>query len=284
MFFNDKSRLYQVFQYLINFINKKKILYYNNKFHYNINFSKHEERKIVENQIKNHLEDFVSLRVSDIMIPRSDMIVVPSSIDLEKLCDTFIEYSFTRIPVYNKIPDEIIGFVHLKDFLPYVRNNEGFDIHKIIRKIIYIPRSTKCIDLLIKMRKETTHISVVIDEYGGTEGLIMIELLIEKIVGDIRDEHDIERPEQIQIHKISNNSYMLDARTSIEKIKSSIEDIDWLHNQNGEYETIGGFVLSHLGRMPTKGEVIKDDNRFEIEIIDTDMRKIKMIRLTVFEN
>lgn len=260
----------------------------NNRPDHTANSPKEEERRLVEAQIRDHLDDFSDLRVSDVMIPRPDIVAVPSDITLDELYDRFIESSLTRIPVYNRTPDEIIGFIHVKDFLPYLKSEgqpaTGFEINKIIRKIIYMPRSTKCIDLLIKMRKETTHIAVIIDEYGGTEGLVMIELLIEQIIGDIRDEHDGDKPEPVQIHKLSTNCYMVDARASIEKVKGQVgDDADWLHTEDGEYETIGGFILSHLGRIPNRGEIITDGSNFEIEVMELDVRRIKLVKLTIIQ-
>ncbi len=248
--------------------------------------TKHTDNSTPEQQILKHLVDFRDLKVSEIMIPRPEIISVKNDIRVQELYDIFTETSFTRVPVHNGTTDEMIGFIHVKDFLPYTSPGgnhvaQDFDISKILRKLIYVPRSTKCIDLLNKMRKEATHIAVILDEYGGTEGIAMIELLIEEIVGDIRDEHDIGKTTPTLITKTGKNSYLIDARATIEKIEEVIGERNWLSDEEGEYETIGGFILSYLNRIPTKGESFTHHSNAKIDIVEAEPRRVKLVKLVL---
>ena len=228
----------------------------------------------LDNSEKNMLENLLSfreLRVGEVMIPRTDLIGIENEEVFEEIKKRFIETGYTRMPVYRGNLDDIIGFIHIKDVMPYMDGQKPFKIQDIMRKIIYSPRSTKCVDLLSHMRGETTHIAVVLDEYGGTEGMVLIENLVEKIVGDIPDEHDKDK--KIFIKQIDVNSFSIDARASIQDVEDKIGI--GISNEDGEYETFGGFILSYLDRVPTKGEKIYHDSGIEIEILDAEPRKIK---------
>ena len=228
----------------------------------------------LENSEKHMLENLLSfreLRVGEVMIPRTDLIGIESEAKFEEIKKHFIETGYTRMPVYRVNLDDIIGFVHIKDVMPYMDGTKSFKLSDIMRKIIYSPRSTKCIDLLSHMRSETTHIAVVLDEYGGTEGMVLIENLVEKIVGDIPDEHD--RDKKVFIKQIDSFSFFIDARASIQDVEDHIKV--GLSHEDGEYETFGGFILSYLDRVPMKGEKIVHESGIEIEITDAEPRKIK---------
>lgn len=232
------------------------------------------EKDIIEN-----LLSFRELKVSEVMIPRTDLVGIESTANFEQIKGQFVRTGYTRMPVYRENLDDIIGFLHIKDFIHYMDGSKVFKIADAIRRIIYSPRSTKCIDLLSNMRNSTTHIAVVLDEYGGTEGMVVIENLIEKIVGDIRDEHD--KATQIFTNKIGDNHYAIDARASIQDVEEVLNCS--LSQEDGEYETFGGFILSYLDRVPLKGEKIKHPMGIEIEIIDAEPRKIKSTKVMVVE-
>ncbi|MDJ1256483.1 MAG: hemolysin family protein [Candidatus Midichloria mitochondrii] len=235
------------------------------------------ERNIIEN-----LLSFRDLRVSEVMIPRTDLIGIEGSSTFEEIKQQFTSTGYTRMPVYRENLDDIVGFLHIKDFIHYMDGSKAFKMSDAIRKIIYSPRSTKCIDLLSNMRNSTTHIAVVLDEYGGTEGMVVIENLIEKIVGDMRDEHD--QVSKVFINKISENHYTVDARAAIQDVEEILNFS--LSQEDGEYETFGGFILSYLDRVPLKGEKIMHPMGLEIEIIEAEPRKIKStkIKITKAEN
>ena len=232
------------------------------------------EKDIIEN-----LLSFRELKVGEVMIPRTDLVGIKSTANFEQIKGQFIRTGYTRMPVYRENLDDIIGFLHIKDFIHYMDGSKIFKIADVMRKIIYSPRSTKCIDLLSNMRGSTTHIAVVLDEYGGTEGMVVIENLIEKIVGDIRDEHD--KATQVFINKIGENYYAIDARAAIQDVEEVLNCS--LSQEDGEYETFGGFILSYLDRVPLKGEEIKHPMGIEIEIMDAEPRKIKSTKVKVVE-
>lgn len=280
-----------------------------------------------EQQIVDHLVEFRNLKVAEVMIPRTEIYAAHTSISSNELKKKFIQYKLTRMPIYKNNLDDLVGFIHVKDFLLYAANNDKemkkntksinkncadknctdgnnanenknksqniksndeyenhyFEINKIIRQLIYVPRFTKCIDLLMKMRTEGTHLAVVLDEYGGTEGLVTIAHLVEEVVGNINDEHDYNIEKNIAVRKINDKSYIVDARTSIQDIEERLGKLDFLSEEEGEYETLGGFILSYLGRIPTKGEKFKHPAGIHIEILEANQRKIKSLKVT-FDN
>ena len=224
-----------------------------------------------EDVIIDNFSSFQDLKAGEVMIPRTEIVAISHNISLESLKRKFIETSFTRMPVYKENLDEIIGFIHVKDFIHYIDGSKDFQIDKIMRNLTYSPRSAKCTDLLSKMQKNASHLAIVLDEYGGTEGMVTIENLVEKILGDIKDEH--EQEDKILIIQSGEDVYNIDARASVEDVEKCLEVS--LSNEDGEYETFGGFVLSFLGRIPEKGEKIMHDSGIKIEILDADERKIK---------
>lgn len=230
----------------------------------------------VSDFIESNLSNFENLEISDLMIPRTDIIAIDISSSFAELRDLFVKNRHTRIPVYKKNLDEILGFIHIKDLVLEDFKSEK-NINSIIRELIYVPRSMKCIDLLVDMQKKGTQIAVVLDEYGGTEGIITIENLIENIVGDIKDEH-----EKIQIiapiTKDSKYVYTIDARANLIDVEKSL-NID-LESDDSGYETFGGYVLSCLDRIPKKGEKFQIAKvGIEVQIVDATERKIKLLKV-----
>lgn len=225
------------------------------------------------------------VKVSEIMIPRADIIGVRYNDSLQQLQEKLIQTRFTRIPIYKSTLDQIIGFVHVKDILPYMGYSvylvdKTFTINKVMCKLIYVPKFTKCIDVLIKMRHDKTHMAVILDEYGGAEGIISIEHIVGKIIGEIKSEHN-DKLDEALIKKISNTEYLIDGRTPIQDIEKILGLATMLSQEEGEYETLGGFVLSYLDRIPIKGEGFLHPSGFYITIIDADPRKIKLLKLTL---
>lgn len=235
-----------------------------------------EPNSTEQSMIKNLLS-FKDSKVGEVMIPRTDLIGIDSHADFNTIKGQFINTGYTRVPVYKENLDDIIGFLHIKDFIQYMDGSKTFKLSEVMRNIIYSPRSAKCIDLLAHMRSSTTHIAVILDEYGGTEGMITIEKLVEQIIGDIRDEHDKEI--KVFITQVSDKNYIVDARASIQDLEEILQMS--LSQEDGEYETFGGFILSYLDRIPTKGEKIIHPMGLEIEIIDADQRKIKSTKVKI---
>ncbi len=249
----------------------------------NININKTNEKSFLnlkdDEEIAAYISEFRDLKVAEVMIPRTNVIAVPCDIKINELKDKFISTTLTRIITYRESLDNIVGFIHVKDFLTYLDKTQTFNINKIIRKVIYLPRSTKCIDLLSKMRESRTHVAAILDEYGGVEGIVTIERLVEQVIGEISDEHDTDDKDSF-IKKLDEYSYVIDARTLIQDIEKELGKLEFLSEEEGEYETFGGFVLSYLDRIPYKGESFIHPAGFNIEVLDASPRKVKMLKLS----
>ena len=242
--------------------------------------------KTFEYKIKKHFITYILSIINKFKVRSIDR--DQSSIDINMpfsdVYKTFATTAFTRIPVYNSTPDEMLGFVHVKDFLPYTGledKRSEFNIKHILRKLIYVPRSTQCINLLNKMRKEATHIAVVLDEYGGTEGIVMIEMLLEEIIGEIKDEHDNEKPETVLVQEIADNVFVIDAKTNIDIVEEQLKIQLKSTQSNDDYETMGGLVLSYLKYIPTEGERFEHESGVQIEVIEADDRRIYKLKVSI---
>lgn len=238
-------------------------------------FISSEEEKMINNIIK--IDD---IKVSDIMIPRSDIIALPHNSNLKQIKDIIIEQEHTRMPIYGENLDEINGFIHSKDLVKFLpQEAQEFDMKSLIRKIIFIPHSMKIIDLLRKMRYSRVHIAIVLDEYGGTDGLVTIEDIVEEIVGEIEDEHDMPEPHNYnKIKKISNNIFEVGGRVETSKL-SNLFDHEITKEQNPDFETISGFILSKMKKVPKPGEVLELRHNISIKILEANLRSIKLIEI-----
>ena len=220
------------------------------------------------------------IRSMDIMIPRADIGAVEVNDSFEKVLEVFIKESHSRVPVYEKNLDNIIGMIHIKDLVKY-QSNENFEqgfLRKIIRDVVEIPPSMPVLDLLMKMQLTRLHMGIVIDEYGGTDGLVTIEDVIEEITGEIEDEHDEQN--MPMLIKTSPNSFKASARAKIEDFQN-LSKINLLNvHDNEDVDTLGGLVIATVGRVPQRGEIIKHESGLIFEIIDADPRKIKLLKIT----
>tara|TARA_B100000586_G_scaffold98074_1_gene70158 strand:- start:60 stop:896 length:837 start_codon:yes stop_codon:yes gene_type:complete len=220
------------------------------------------------------------IRSMDIMIPRADIGAVEVNDSFEKVLEVFIKESHSRVPVYEKNLDNIIGMIHIKDLVKY-QSNENFEqgfLRKIIRDVVEIPPSMPVLDLLMKMQLTRLHMGIVIDEYGGTDGLVTIEDVIEEITGEIEDEHDEQN--MPTLIKTSPNSFKASARAKIEDFQN-LSKINLLNvHDNEDVDTLGGLVIATVGRVPQRGEIIKHESGLIFEIIDADPRKIKLLKIT----
>ncbi|WP_027338659.1 hemolysin family protein [Halonatronum saccharophilum] len=225
-----------------------------------------------EKQMINSIFEFDDTNVKEIMVPRIHMVCVEINDPLEKLIDTVIDLGFSRIPVYNETVDNIVGVVYAKDLLLMLKNdNFESDIQKIMRPAYYIPESKKVDNLLTELRKEKIHMAIILDEYGGTAGLVTIEDLLEEIVGDIQDEYD---EEENMIKVISTEEIQVDGRVDIDEINDILE----IDLPEEDYETISGFILSMLGYVPKTGEKLNFEN-LEISVEKVIQRRISKVRI-----
>ena len=215
----------------------------------------------------------------DIMIPRAEIIALEESISFDEAIKIFVEGAHSRIPIYNEQLDNITGMLHIKDLVKYQTENgiKGNFIDSIKKDILHIPPSMPALDLLIKMQLTRLHMGVVIDEYGGVDGLITIEDVIEEITGEIEDEHDDK--DISMFIKLSPNTFEANARLSIAELEK-ISQIQ-LINEDDDTDTIGGLVATVAGRVPQRGEIIKHDSGIVFTILDADPRRIKTIKISL---
>lgn len=233
-----------------------------------------EELTLLRNMVA-----FGSIKVSDVMIPRTDITAISDAATPEEIKQLVATEMHTRIPIYQDSLDQVTGFLHMKDLMKCLLTEDAaMDLQSLRREILFVPASMKIIDLLLKMRLSGCHIAIVVDEYGGTDGLVTMEDLFEEIVGDIHDEHDDEE-EEPSIRRISENVIEADARLEIEDLMQAM-DITLSGGQSADdFDTIGGLIFSHLGRIPAKGEVIDYSEDIKFEILLADPRRIRKVRV-----
>ena len=212
-----------------------------------------------------------------IMIPRAEIIALEESISFEEAIKIFVDGAHSRIPIYHEQLDNITGMLHIKDLVKYqIENDIKNDfIDNIKKDILHIPPSMPALDLLIKMQLTRLHMGVVIDEYGGVDGLITIEDVIEEITGEIEDEHDAK--DISMLIKLGPNIFESNARLPIEELEK-ISQVKLLKDDD-DTDTIGGLVASIAGRVPQRGEIIKHDSGIVFTILDADPRRIKTIKI-----
>ena len=231
-----------------------------------------EERLMLMNIL-----DLGEVRVDDVMVPRADIVSLEAETGLDDLMELFHTALHSRIPIYNENLDDVLGMVHFKDLLNYWDNREGFDLKKVIRQVLFVPPSMPVLDLMLQMRETRVHMAIVVDEYGGTDGLVTIEDLVEEIVGEIEDEYDTEEGPQIVARE--DGTLDADARTPIVDLENRV-GLDLLPDEQDEdVDTLGGLVFSLLGRVPRRGELIAHESGLEFEITDADPRRIKRLRV-----
>ncbi|MGJ8621387.1 MAG: transporter associated domain-containing protein [Yoonia sp.] len=222
------------------------------------------------------------MRVEDVSIPKLDIVAVPVTITKDELVEVFRESGMTRLPVYDGTLDTPIGIANLKDFaLRHGFNGDTtpFDLREMARPLIYVPPSMPLGVLLQKMQAERIHMALVIDEYGGTDGLVTIEDVIEQVVGEIEDEHDIEEAKSWVLEQ--PGCYLAQARTDLDDFQKEIGMVLTEHDEIDEEEidTLGGLVTMLAGHLPARGEVILHPDGPEFEVVDADPRRIKRLRV-----
>lgn len=222
------------------------------------------------------------MRVDDVSIPKADIIAVPITATLDELIAVFKDSGLTRLPVYDGTLDTPVGMAHLKDLaLQYGFNGKpkNFDLKTLLRPLVYVPPSMTIGVLLTKMQSERRHMALVIDEYGGVDGLVTIENLIEQVIGQIEDEHDVEEDQHWTLEK--PGTYMALAKTSLEDFEKEIGQslTDHAEVDEEEIDSLGGLVFMLSGRVPTRGEVVVHPNGVEFEVIDADPRRVKRLRV-----
>ena len=235
---------------------------------YDVDLSK-KEKSILSNILSIN-----KFKVGDAMIPRASIIAVQQNYSFEEITNIINKESHSRMPVYRKDLDDILGMVHIKDIIRFSGSqSETFDIKSILREILFVPPTMPVMNLLLKMQATKLHMALVIDEHGGTDGLITIEDVIEEIVGEIEDEHD--KDDDFNFKRINTNTFEVKAEMTIDEFNKETN----FNISNDEVDTIGGYIFSKINRVPFTGEVINIENQYQFEIIDADPRKIKKIKI-----
>ena len=237
-----------------------------------------DELNLLKNLFK--LKD---IRAGQICIPNIDITGVSVNATLEQLTKIVIDDKFTRMPVYDGTLDNIVGVVHVKDLLCAILAHTDVTIKEIMtNNVLFVPAAMRALDLLRDMQAKRTQIAVVVDEYGGTGGLITLEDLLEEIVGEIEDEHDaLDTPPVL--HKIGNSVIQADARILLSELEERIGPFLTKDEKNSDVDTIGGLVFHLSGRLPKIGETIVHSSGITFEIMDADTRHVKQVKITRFK-
>ena len=253
--------------------------------------------------------EFSGLRVDDVMVPRVDIVAIDETDSMQDLLAKFIDANHSRMPVYRETLDGITGMIHVKDFLRWMASRgtrkrratksdkpdkpekappPGLSIAAttlstsvkqagLNRDVLFVPPSMPATDLLVRMQASRTHLAIVIDEYGGTEGLVSIEDLVEVIVGDIADEHDTE--EDLEVKPLEEGIYLADGRVDLAQLEALLA-VDLLpEDEEEEADTLAGLIFKIAGRVPARGEIIRHESGLEFEILDSDPRRVKRVRI-----
>ena len=229
-----------------------------------------------ERQMLRNLLHFGEQTAGDVCVTRGEIMAVPSTISFEKLVGAFADAEHSRLPVYGESLDQVIGMIHIKDvFKAQVDPTRDRSIQALLREPLFIPESMSVIDLLARMRSQRIHLAIVVDEFGGTEGLVTIEDVVEEIVGDIEDEHDIEQAGMLTM--LGDGVWEADARVELEELAETVDKrLLW---EEDEVDTLGGLVLLLAGHIPACGESVLHPSGWRLEAVDSDPRRIVRVRL-----
>lgn len=218
-----------------------------------------------------------NLTADDVMVPRADIVAVDINTSLPDLVLLMSSKAHSRVPVYRETLDDAVGMVHIKDVLACWGASAPFELSNIVRRVLFVAPSMPMLELLLQMRANRTHMALVVDEFGGIDGLITIEDLVEEIVGEIEDEHDAEVAPEMS--ERADGSIEADARVEIETFENRIGPVLTAEEREDDIDTLGGLVVAIAGRVPGRGEVVRHESGIEFEILDADPRRIKRLKV-----
>ena len=213
----------------------------------------------------------------DVMIPRADIVAMPVDVTLDQALEQIRREGHSRIPVYREQLDDIVGMVHIKDLFAYAGRPEAFKLEAIVRTPLMVAPQIPVLDLLLQMRQARLHLALVVDEYGGIDGLVTIEDLVETITGDISDEHDEE--DKPLVTERPDGTLDLDARLPVEQFEQRVGPVLTGVEREADIDTIGGLIFSLAGRVPSRGEVVTHASGLEFRVLDADPRRIRRMRV-----
>ncbi|MCB0755378.1 MAG: gliding motility-associated protein GldE [Flavobacteriales bacterium] len=231
-----------------------------------------EDRKILEGIVK-----FGSTDVKQIMKPRPDVEAIDVSSNYHEVLSTILESGYSRVPIYEGTLDKVVGVIHVKDLLPHMDEQDDFDWRRLMRDPFFVPESKMIDDLLEEFRHKKVHMAMVVDEYGGCEGLVTLEDILEEIVGDISDEFD---DDEVIYSKLDNDNFVFEGKTNLKQFYRIMKvDGDRFEENKGESDTLAGFILEQAGKIPAKNQRVKFEE-FEFTIESVDKRRIKRVKVT----
>jgi len=217
-----------------------------------------------------------SLAARDVMVPRADIVSVEVGVSQSELMQLMIREAHSRLPVYRETLDDVLGMVHMKDLLAANAAGGAFQLRKLLRPVLFVAPSMRVMDLLLQMRVARIHLALVVDEYGGIDGLVTIEDVVEEIVGEIDDEHDVAGPPKLRDQP--DGSILADARTPIDEFEERL-GATLTEEERKDADTVGGLVVWLAGRVPARGEVVRHGSGLEFEVLDADPRRVKHVRV-----
>ncbi len=266
------------FNNILSFITKKTL-----KPHFYETFqqlqNKTKEIGQLEKEILDNFFKIITKQIDDVMIPRSDICAVSIDVELDELSEVVKNKGHTRIIVYGDTLDDIVGFVHIKDLYAAVSSAKKFNIRNIIRKPLMVVKSMGLLDLLREMQKHRTHMACVVDEYGGTDGLVTMEDVVSELIGPIDDEHEaIHVKKRNNYEIISSNAIVINGRMELDELEKIIS-IKLYDEEEGDFNTVSGLILAKAGYMPNLKEVIELNDKVKAEIIAKDQRSIKKVKI-----
>ncbi len=230
-----------------------------------------DERRLLANIL-----DLRDRTIHDVMVPRADIIAIEAEASLSKVIALITKEGHSRIPVYREDLDNVVGMVHIKDVLAWRGEDQTFRLSKIWRIVLFVSPSMQVLELLLEMRVKRIHMALVVDEFGGVDGLVTIEDLVEEIVGEIEDEHD--RGGKADMIQRPDGSFDTDARATIDCLEDRVGRVV-TDEEREDIDTLGGLVFALAGRVPIRGELISHPSGLEFEVLDADPRRIKRLRV-----
>ncbi len=218
-----------------------------------------------------------NLTAYDVMVPRADIVAVPIDIELTELVRLMSAKGHSRMPVYRETLDDVVGMVHIKDVLTCLTDERPYDLKAIVRELLFVAPSMRALDLLLQMRLSRLHMALVVDEFGGIDGLTTIEDVVEEIVGEIEDEHDVDTgPNMISR---PDGTIIADGRTTIEAFEQRVGPVLSDEEREQDIDTLGGLVFSLTGRVPARGETITHPSGIAFEVLEADPRRIRRLKV-----
>ena len=220
--------------------------------------------------------DLQDRTIHDIMVPRADIVAIESGADLSEVIELMTKGGHSRLPLYRNTLDDALGMVHIRDVLAWRGKDDAFSLSKIQRKVLFVSPSMLVLELLLEMRVKRCHMALVVDEFGGVDGMVTIEDLVEEIVGEIEDEHD--RSDEADLTQRPDGAIDANARASLESLEQVLGSFV-TEEEREEISTLGGLVFLLAGRVPTRGELISHPSGLEFEVLEADPRRIKRLRV-----